>query len=59
MTEQEISDWEREINHAAKMRKSREGWELKEGWDGRNPPVTQPKVFQTIRTNTWGNNNEK
>lgn len=37
MQEQDIQAWEREINHAQIMRESREGWELKEGWDGKQP----------------------
>ncbi len=31
MTEQEIRDWEREIQHFQMMQKQREGW------DGKNP----------------------
>ncbi|MFK3999827.1 hypothetical protein ACI2I3_00570 [Psychrobacter namhaensis] len=34
MTEQDIQAWERELNHAAKMQKQREGW------DGRTGTVT-------------------
>ena len=29
MTEREIADWEREIQHAEMMKKNSEGWELK------------------------------
>lgn len=39
MKEQDIQAWERELNHATKMQKQREGWELKEGWDGKNPQI--------------------
>ena len=48
MTEREIADWEREINHAEKMQEQRKS--KREGWDGKN----QPKVYAArVRTAAW------
>ena len=44
MTEQEIQAWEREIKHAAKMQKQREGW------DGKKPII---KTTITTPFNTY------
>lgn len=48
MQEQDIQAWERELEHSQMMQKQREGWELKEGWDGKVPVKEKPKTLRDI-----------
>ena len=35
MNTQDEAAWNREFDHVEEKQKQREGWELKEGWDGK------------------------